>query len=117
MRDLQKEKLALFILPKGPLSIAQVQGQLMGAAAFRILFLRFGGRNHCSGGIWLRYFGPPGSAASGYAADCKAPAERHRTGLFWNLLSGAPGQSGAESPDPMCQGVFCAAACVGSKKR
>ena len=27
MRDLQKEKLALFILPKGPLSIAQVQGQ------------------------------------------------------------------------------------------
>ena len=30
MRDLQKEKLALFILPKGPLSIAQVQGQLMG---------------------------------------------------------------------------------------
>lgn len=35
LRDLQKEKLALFILPKGPLSIAQVQGQLMGSGCFQ----------------------------------------------------------------------------------
>lgn len=118
MRDLQKEKLALFILPKGPLSIAQVQGQLMGERLLSEFYF-------CDSAEEITVL-----VASGYGilallalllpdmpADCKAPAERHRTGLFWNLLSGAPGQSGAESPDPMCQGVFCAAACVGSKKR
>ena len=115
MRDLQKEKLALFILPKGPLSIAQVQGQLMGERLLSEFYF-------CDSAEEITVlvasgYGILALLASGYAADCKAPAERHRTGLFWNLLSGAPGQSGAESPDPMCQGVFCAAACVGSKKR
>ena len=118
MRDLQKEKLALFILPKGPLSIAQVQGQLMGERLLSEFYF-------CDSAEEITVL-----VASGYGIlallalllpdmplIAKLPLKDTELVSFWNLLSGAPGQSGAESPDPMCQGVFCAAACVGSKKK